>query len=296
MMEWLVAPGPASVELANTVGKKLDAKLLDVEIRVFPDGESVINVVGEVTNKRVLLLQSLYPPVDTHLIQALMLSHRLSQDGAEVYVAMPYLGYARQDKEFVQGEIVSVGVIARLLRAVGVKRLVTVDIHSIEGLGHFSFPTFSLSAFPLLAEYVKKNYRLERAVAASPDLGGSARIEAFARVLGIEHFVLKKSRDRKTGDVTVEGESIPELDGKDVIFVDDIISTGTSICRGAEVLKKSNPRSLYAVCTHPLLVDGALDRLYEVGIKEVIGTNTIPGPISKIDVAPLYSEYFSSVD
>src|SRR5579862_1767900 len=197
--QWMVAAGPASLEVAASVAAKLGGSLARVENTDFPDGESKLRILDDARNKSVLVVQSLYPPPDKHLMQLLLISHKLSEEGAEVSAVVPYLAYARQDKEFLKGEVVSLGVISHLLRSVGVKRLVTVDIHSAEGLGLFSIPVYSCSAIPLLADYVSKNYTLSNPIAVSPDFGSSARVEAFASVIKSEYASFKKMRNRQTG-------------------------------------------------------------------------------------------------
>ena len=197
------------MDVAANLSAKLGAKLLTVETIDFPDGESKIRIADEVRNKKVIVVQSTYPPVDKHLIQLLSLSHKLSEEGADVYAVVPYLGYARQDKEFMKGEVVTLGVIAHLMRSVGIKRMVTVDIHSMQALGLFSFPVYSCSSIPLLAEYISTNYDLQKPISVSPDFGSSARVEAFATVLKSEFVSFKKRRDRKTGEISTER---PELE------------------------------------------------------------------------------------
>lgn len=294
MASWMVAPGPASKELGEQLAKRLSLPMVEVHSTVFPDGECKIRITGDVRGKRVIVVQSTYPPTDTHLLQALMLSHRVSQDGGEVYALIPYLAYARQDKEFLQGEIVSLAVVSRLLRAVGVKRLVTVDIHSVEGLGHFSFPAYSVSAIPALAEYVKQHYSLHQPIVVSPDFGASARAEGFAKLLSSEHIVLRKTRDRVTGEVRVEEERL-EVEDRDVVMVDDIISTGGSVEKAAKLLKKHGAGRIIVACTHLVMVRGAMERISKAGVEEVIGTNTIPHPSAKVDITPLIAEHFTSI-
>ena len=147
--EWLVAAGPASLDVAAGLASKLGTRLVKIENVDFPDGESKVRILDEARNKSVAIVQSLYPPQDKHFLQLLLIAHKLSEDGADVNAVAPYLAYARQDKEFLPGEIVSLGVISHLLRSVGVRRLVTVDIHSAQGLGLFSIPVYSCSAMPL---------------------------------------------------------------------------------------------------------------------------------------------------
>jgi ribose-phosphate pyrophosphokinase len=290
---WFIAPGPASRELGEGVARRLGLAVLDLELTVFPDGESKIRVKGDVQRASVVVIQSTYPPVDRNLMQLLFIAHKLSELGAEVYAFVPYLAYARQDKEFLKGEVVSIGVVARLMRSAGIKRLDTVDIHSVNALAYFAFPAHSISAVPLLAEYIKSNYRLRDPIAVSPDAGGAARAEAFANLMGAEHIVLKKSRDRVTGEVSVE-EAELSVEGRDAVLVDDIISTGGSIEKAATLLYKKGARKVYAACTHPLLVGDALDRLVKAGV-EVIGTNTVPSRVSKVDIAPLCASHLSTI-
>lgn len=291
MSDWFVAPGPASLDVAANISAKLGAKLVTVEATDFPDGESKLRVADDVRNKKVIVVQSTYPPVDKHLMQLLSLSHKLNEDGAEVYAVVPYLGYARQDKEFMKGEVITLGVIAHLMRFVGVKRMVTIDIHSMQALGLFSFPVYSCSSIPLLAEYIRSNFNLQKPISVSPDFGSSTRVEAFAAVLKSEFVSFKKSRDRRTGEVSTEDQNL-NLIGRDAIIIDDMISTGGSVVKCAQLLKKHGAGKVIAACAHPVLVGGAADKLKQAGVDEIISTNTIPSKYSKVDVSPLVASYF----
>jgi ribose-phosphate pyrophosphokinase len=291
LSDWLVAPGPASLDVAANLSAKLGAKLLTVEAIDFPDGESKIRIDDNVRNKKVIVVQSTYPPVDKHLVQLLAISHKLSEEGAEVFAVVPYLGYARQDKEFMKGEIVTLGVIAHLMRSVGIKRMVTVDIHSMQALGLFSFPVYSCSSVPLLAEYIKTNYDLRKPISVSPDFGSSNRVEAFAAVLKSEFVSFKKQRDRVTGEVTTEDKQL-NLIGRDAVIIDDMISTGGSVVKCAQLLKKHGAGRVMAACAHPVLVGGAAEKLKQAGVDELISSNTIPSKYSKVDVSPLIASYF----
>ncbi|MCP8308707.1 MAG: ribose-phosphate pyrophosphokinase [archaeon] len=292
--EWLIAPGPASKELAISLARNLGANLVDINAKLFPDDESYFRIMSDVRNKRVAIVQSTYPPVDRHILQLLFLAHKLSEDGAEVHAVIPYLAYSRQHRAFLKGEVVSLGVFAHLLRSVGVKRVVTVDIHNVEGLGLFSIPAYSVSAIPLMAEYFDKNYNLSEAIAVSPDFGGSVRVEAFAKILKIDHIVLPKIRDKITGEVLFK-DMIKQFQNRDIILVDDIISSGKTMEQATIKLKEYGAKRVFATCTHPLLVGDALDRIKRAGVEEVIGTNTIPSPISKIDMAPILASHLSTL-
>jgi ribose-phosphate pyrophosphokinase len=290
-LDWTVAAGPASLDIATNLSAKLGAKLLPVEVTDFPDGESKIRIGADVRNKRVIVVQSTYPPVDKHIMQLLVLSHKLSEDGADVFCAVPYLGYARQDREFLSGEVVTLSVLGRLMRSVGIKRLVTVDIHSVKALGLFSFPVYSTSSIPLLAEYIGANLNLHQPIAVSPDFGSSSRVEAFSAVLKCEHVSFKKSRDRKTGEITTEEQNL-SLAGRDAIIIDDMISTGASVVKCAQLLKKYGAPRIIAACAHAVLIGGAADRIMAAGVDELIATNSIPSRFSKVDVSPLLASHF----
>jgi ribose-phosphate pyrophosphokinase len=292
--EWLVAAGPASLDIAVGLSSKLGAKLAKIENIDFPDGESKVKILDEPRNKSVAVVQSLYPPQDKHLFQLLLIAHKLSEDGADVNAVVPYLSYARQDKEFLRGEVVSLGVISHLMRSVGIRRLVTVDIHSAQGLGLFSIPAYSCSAIPPLAEYVSSTYKLRNPIAVSPDFGSSSRVEAFAAVIKSDYVTFKKTRNRETGEIVTEEQEL-DLSGRDAIIVDDMISTGGSVTKCAQLLKKYGANRVIATCTHALMVGAAADRMFKAGVDEIIASNTVPSKFSKVDVAPLLASYLQTL-
>jgi ribose-phosphate pyrophosphokinase len=291
--EWAIVPGPASHNLGIKIAKELKSEIISVEYKMFQDGESKFRLIDDVKEKKVIIVQSTHPPVDTHILQLLMLAQKIKSSGGRVFAVIPYLAYSRQDREFLKGETVSLSLIASLLNSVGVERLITLDIHSASGLSYFTIPSISLSAVPLLTEYFKTK-ELSDPVAVSPDFGGSGRIEAFSSLLGIDFLVFKKDRDRMSGEVKIDSINM-KLNGRDVIIVDDIISTGRSIEKAVKILKDNGARYVYVSCIHPILVENALNKLFNAGIKDIIGTNTIPSPISKIDVTSIISSYFSSL-
>ena len=207
---------------------------------------------------------------------------------------IPYLGYARQDKQFMPGEVVSLGVISHLLRTCGVVRVTTVDIHSAVGLALFAMPTYSVSAIPVLAQYIKKNMNLSAPVVISPDFGASKRTEAFATLYGAEHLQFAKERDRVTGEVRIDAGEL-NVKGRDVVIVDDMISTGATIRAAAEKLRKAQASKIVVSCVHPLLVEDAYEKLIEAGVDEIIGTNTVPSRVSKVDATEPLASYLRTV-
>jgi ribose-phosphate pyrophosphokinase len=282
--EKLVLPGPASEELGTAVASKLGLEMLKAEFKVFPDGESKFTVDAHVAGKSVYIVQSTHPPVDQHLFQLLLSAHTLSQEGARVTAVVPYLAYARQDKEFLPGEGVTLGTVGHLMRSAGVSRLATVDIHSAEGLSLFSFPTYSVSAIPALVDYARGNLSLRDPVVISPDFGASKRTEAFAQLLGAKFAQLSKARDRTTGEVSVK-EAELDVKGKDVVILDDIISTGGTVKAAAGEVLRNGANSAVALCVHGLFVADAEEKLNKAGVRAMVSTNTVPGKFSKVDVS-----------
>jgi ribose-phosphate pyrophosphokinase len=293
--EQLVLAGPASEELGRTIAEKLGLPLLKAEFKVFPDGESKFTIEQDVSGKSVLLVQSTHIPADQHLFQLLLASHHLSEEGAKVTAVVPYLAYARQDKEFLPGEGVTLGIVAHLMRSVGVRRLVTVDIHSAEGLALFSFPTYSVSAIPALAEYIRHSVELHDPVVVSPDFGGSKRTEAFAQLYGAPFLQLSKTRDRRSGEVAVKDAKL-EIKDKEVLIVDDIISSGDTVRAAAEAVLEQGAKKAMAFCVHGLFVGEALQKLENASVGPIVCTNTVPGRFSKVDVSEAIASHLRTIE
>lgn len=294
MTDRLVFAGPASKEFAKVLAHRLNLPTISVEIKEFLDTETKYRFLENVDGSNVLLVQSTYPPVDKNYMQLFLAAHHLSQEGAKVHAVIPYLGYARQDKPFLSGEVVSLGVVSHLLKSCGVVRVTTVDIHSAEGLALFAMPTYSVSAIPSLVSYVKKNLNLSSPVVVSPDFGSSKRTEAFAALYGAQHLQFAKERNRNTGEVKVETGKM-DIEGRDVIIVDDMISTGGTIRAAAMKLKEARVKRIIVTCVHALMLGDSEERLMEAGVDEIIGTNTVPNRVSKVDATEPLSAYLKTV-
>lgn len=283
--------GPASADLAEKIAKHLGSKLVAAELRVFSDGESKIKM-GK-ASKNCVIVQSTYPPPDTHLMQALMMAKKCVDDGArDVCSVIPYLAYARQDRVFLDGEVVSIALVAKLLEAAGIKHVVTVDIHSQLALSHFR-SIENVSSIPFLADYAAK-MKLRRPVAVSPDAGGAGRANEFARLLKTEAVALKKTRDRTTGEVTIDEKIDIDVSGRDAILVDDMISSGGSIVKAAQALRKNGANRVYAMCAHALLIGDAAQKIKAAGVEDIIATNSVPGQYSKVDLSTAIAQALES--
>lgn len=283
MIETSVVTGPGTFDLADKIARMLGAHLAVASLRIFSDGESSIKL-GRV-GKNCVIVQSSDPPTDTHLIQLLMMAKKCTDDGAQdVCAVVPYLGYARQDRAFLEGEVVSISLVAKLFESVGLKHIITVDIHSELAMSYFA-SIQNISSIPLLADYASK-MRLHDPIAVSPDAGGTNRAKEFARHLDIDVLVLKKSRHKVTGDVTIEERLDIDISKRDAIVIDDIISSGGSLIKAAEVLNKKGAGKIYAMCAHALLMNDAAQKIKSAGVEDIISTNSVPSQYAKVDLSP----------
>lgn len=288
MNKLTVIAGKSSADLARKIAKRLDANLVSVQDITFPDGENKLTLNGELTD-RIVVVQSTSPPVNTNLFQVLSLIAKAKEVTPKVIAVIPYMGYARQDKEFLPGEIITMKVLARLFKGVGVSEIITVDIHSKIGFSHFKIKTHNVTAIPELVKYFKK-MSLKNPLIVSPDFGGKERAVEFAKDFKIDYIILEKQRDRKTGKVRIITKDVDDISGRDLILVDDMISTGGSIIKAANFLKKQRCGKIFVACTHGLLVNDAAKKILKAGVKKIVSTNTILGETSKVDVSSVIAD------
>ena len=289
----ILVPGPASQSLGKKVAEILNARIVPVNLKTFPDGEYCLRFEGDVTGEEVVVVQSTGPPQDTNIMQLLLMLDTAKDLGAEKITAVvPYLAFARQDKRFLPGEVVSAETFVKLIEACGTDRFVTVNIHAENTLKRFSVPTVNLSAITLLAEHFKSR-GLDGAFSLSPDKGAIGLAEEADRVLRGGCGWLRKERDRYTGEIQVEEKSL-KVKGRDVIVFDDIISTGGTIARAVKMLKIQGARRVYSACVHPLLIGEAKTRIMQSGAEEIVGTDSIPSSVKTISLATLIAEALAS--
>ena len=285
MIKPSVIAGKSSEDLAKRLSRKIGANLVKTRVRTFADGESKITLCGgSLSKSKTVVVQSIYPPVDTNLVQALSLISKASEKSSKVVAVIPYMGYARQDREFLPGEVITMRVLAKLFKGAGASRIIAVDIHSMTGLKHFSIKTKNVTAIPDLARYFKKQ-GLRNPLVVSPDQGGRDRAKEFAKEFGSEYIALEKKRDKKTGRVQIKTKNAVQVSGRDLILVDDMISTGGSIIKATQFLKKQKCKKVYVACTHAILMDNAKAKIRKAGVTNIVSTNTIPGSTSVVDVS-----------
>ena len=288
MVKFTVIGGDSSSDLAKRIARKLKAPYIKTEKKVFPDGESKITINRVPKKSTVLVVQSTYPPVDTNLLELLSIVSKVQKFSSKIFAIIPYMGYARQDREFLDGEIITIGVVGKLLKASGVKKVLTVDIHSKLALKELKISSENVSAMEVLVKHFKK-MKMKDPLVVSPDLGGKERAEKFSNLLKTDFIILKKHRDRRTGKVNILSEKV-DVKNRDLILVDDMISTGGSIVKATKFLKRHQCKRIFVACTHALLVNNAAKNIKNAGVSQIISTNTIPGDSAKVDVSKVISD------
>ena len=288
MAKFTVVSGNASTDLAKRIARKLKSPYIKTEKKVFPDGESKITI-NQIPKKSIMVVvQSTYPPVDSNLLELLSIVSKIQKFSSKVYAVIPYMGYARQDREFLGGEIVTIGVVGRLLKSAGVKKVLTVDIHSKLALKELKISSENISAMNVLVKHFEK-LKMKDPLVVSPDMGGQERAEKFANLLKTDFIALKKHRDRKTGKVNILSDKV-DVKNRDLILVDDMISTGGSIVKATQFLKKQKCKRVFVACTHALLVNDAAKKIKKAGVSQIVSTNTIPGESAKVDVSRVIAD------
>ena len=269
--------------LAARIAKALGDRLVLVEKRIFPDGESYVRV-SEKPEGVAIVVHSLFYPQEKRLLELLLTLEALKGLGSDTVIAVvPYVAYARQDKRFLEGEPVSIKVVLKGIEAAGADALITVDLHKPQSLDEWlEIPHLNVIPYREIAEYFRE--RLRNPVILAPDKGALERAKKVAEFLGAEFDYVVKERDRVTGEVRAKPRQI-NVHGKDVVIVDDIISTGGTMALAAKQSLDLGASKVYAACTHAVMVKGALDKLLYSGISEVVATDTVPSPVSKISVA-----------
>jgi ribose-phosphate pyrophosphokinase len=285
----IVVSGIASKGLAHELAEKINAKIVDVSLKMFPDGEYCLRFEGNVSGEEVVVVQSTGPPQDTNILQLLLMLDSAKDLGAKkVTAVVPYLSFARQDKRFLSGEAISAKTLVKLIEVCGIDSFITVNIHAKKILENFSIPTMNLSAITLLAKHFK-SMGVDGAFSLSPDKGAIGLAAEASNILGGGCGWLKKERDRYTGEIHVEEKRL-NVKGRDVIVFDDIISTGGTTARAIKMLKSQGAHRVYAGCVHALLVGEAKTKIFEAGAEEIVGTDSLSSSAGVVSLAPLIAE------
>ncbi len=278
--------------LASRIAGALGARLIPVERKVFPDGELYVRLLGEPGDEAVVV-QSLSPKPNDALVELILVSETLRDLGVgRIAAVIPYMAYLRQDTRFNPGEAVSAEIIGRLVRSMGYYKIVTVDmhLHRVRDPSMLLGPAVrNLSAASILAEYAVKTHNLRNPVIIGPDEEAEQWAKKAAEPLGAEYTVFEKKRISPE-EVILKPRGLPDLKNRDVVIVDDIISTGGTMAKAVAEAYKNKAGRVVAAATHAVLAPGALGRIYGAGAVDVVATDTIESPISMVSVARLIVE------
>ncbi|MBI4713353.1 MAG: ribose-phosphate pyrophosphokinase [Planctomycetes bacterium] len=268
-----VFAGTASAEFADKVCAKLCITKGNINISRFPDGEINLKINEDVRGSDAFIIQSVCPPVNEHLVELLIMIDCLKRASAErVTAVIPYFGYARQDRK-AEGRVpITAKLVANLLTVAGADRILTIDLHAAQIQGFFDIPVDHIYASPVMLDYFQRK-KMSNLIVVSPDVGGIKMARAYAKNLNCDLAIVDK---RRTGPEQTEAvHIIGEIRGKNVLMVDDMVSTGTSISEAATVLREHGARDIYICATHPVLCGNAVEKLIRAKFKEAVFTDTI---------------------
>ena len=287
---------------ANLHPEDGQVRLGDLEITPFSDGEFQPVFKESVRGATVFILQSTVPPADNlmELLLCIDAAKRASAD--KVIAVMPYFGWARQDRKDRPRVAIGAKLAANLLTAAGADRVMTCDLHADQIQGFFDIPVDHVYASSVFLPYIKSRKFKDLAIAA-PDMGGAKRANSYAKALGgskqdVGVIICHKTRER--ANVVAEIKAIGEIEGKNIIIVDDMIDTAGTLCKAAEVLKSRGAASVRACATHGILSGSALQRIHDSALEEVYITDTVPHPElsddPKIKIVTMANVFASIID
>jgi ribose-phosphate pyrophosphokinase len=277
--------GTASQLLAGRVCASSGHNLLISEFRKFPDGELYTRIIDDI-GEEVTIIQSTV--TDTDLVALIQLIDACSE-ASQVNVVIPYMGYARQDKRFKSGEPITARAIARTIKA---DNVFTINIHDQSILDSFDAKTVNLDATPMIGKYIK-TMEFHDPLIIAPDDGAIGIAKSASADLGIDYDYLEKIR--LSGErVSIQPKNV-NVKGRDVIIIDDIISTGGTIAEAISLLRKQGAHEVFAACVHPVLSNNAILKLFKAGVKGIIATDTIDKGVSVVSVAPVIASAIKGI-
>lgn len=287
--------GNANVQLAEAITDRLGISLGRAEVTTFSDGEISVNIDETVRGVDVFIIQPTCPPVNDNLMEMLIMMDAFKRASAgRITAVLPYYGYARQDRKAKARDPITAKVVADILTVAGADRVLTMDLHASQIQGYFDIPVDHLLGVPILARYFKEKHISDLAI-VSPDIGSVTRARNFSNHLNAPIAIVDKRRPQ--ANVSEIMNVIGDIEGKNVILIDDLIDTAGTITQAANMLKEFGAKDVYACCTHPILSGPALERIQNSAIKELIVTDTVRlpeekrnGKIKVISVAPVFSE------
>ncbi len=289
-----VFSGNANPGLAREICEHLGAPLGSATVNRFPDGETFVQINENIRGTDVFVVQPTCAPANDRIMELLIMIDAMRRaSAARITAVIPFFGYARQDRKDKPRVPITAKLVANLLTAAGANRVLTVDLHAQQIQGFFDIPVDHLYASPVFYSYIRNKPWIREATVFSPDVGGPKYAAAVADMLGLPSGFVAK---RRTSATTVQATSlVGEVEGRDIILVDDMTETAGTLTAAAELLKKNGARSVRAVVSHCMIQEIAYDRLRAGHIDEVITTNSVPLetrglPITVLSIAPLLAD------
>lgn len=282
----MIIGGSSSQKLAANIAREMGDVLCPLESRKFPDGERYIRIKGDVEDG-VVVVQSTGYPQDENLMELFLILKTIRRMGIEkINTVIPYFGYGRQEKSFNTGEAISAEVVCQLIQQSGASEVYSINLHE-EGICNlFNIPAHNLSAMPTMANYIGSN--VDDPVIVAPDKGALGFAQEIANILNCESDYLEKTRI-SPDKVDTKPKNL-DVDGRDAVIIDDIISTGGTIVNACGILREHGARMILVSCVHPVLVEDALLKIFAAGADDVVGTNTLKSEVSSVSVASLVAD------
>ena len=267
--------GNANPKLAEAVCRHLNLTLGRCVVDRFSDGEVMVELMENVRGRDVFVLQSTCAPTNDNLMEIMVMVDALKRaSAARITAAIPYFGYARQDRRPRSARVaITAKVVADMLSTVGVNRVMVMDLHADQIQGFFNIPVDNIYATPiLLGDLWKRDY--ENLIVVSPDVGGVVRARAIAKRLDSDLAIIDKRRPK--ANVAEVMNIIGDVEGRTCVIMDDMVDTANTLCKAATALKERGAVKVVAYCTHPVLSGGAVPRIAESDLDELVVTDTIP--------------------
>lgn len=296
----MIFAGNSNPELGREIANYLGLPLGKMDLSYFSNGEIYVRYLESVRGADVFVVQSVSPPVNTHLMELLIMIDAAKRASAKrISAVIPHYGYSRQDHKAEPREPITARLVADLLTTAGTSRVLTMDLHSGQIQGFFNFPLDHLTAIPLLANYFLEK-KIKNLVVVSPDVGRVKTAKKFADRLQGELAILHKGRPQK--NVAQVMQVVGDVKDKNAIMIDDMIDTGGTLMEGLAALKTAGAKDVYACATHPILSGSAVERFKFSEFREIVVTNTIPIPPEKqidkfmvLSIAPVFGQTIRNV-
>lgn len=270
--------GSASKEFAQKVAERFGTELVPVKLNRFSDGEFSVNIEETIRGEEVAIVQSTFSPTD-NLMELLLLVDAAKRASAKRIIAVtPYFGFARQDRKDQPRVAIGAKLVANMLAVAGIDRLVTIDLHADQIQGFFEVPVDHLYGNAVFVPYLK-SLNLENLCIATPDTGGTKRANTYSKLLGVDMAICYKQR--KVANQIESMTVIGDVEGKDVVLVDDICDTAGTLTKAASLMMENGAKSVRALCTHAVLSGPAYERIEESELTEIVLTDTIPLDMTK---------------